>query len=59
MEKLTAAQQKFINDMSQTKRKNLNPDNKTGNALKRKGLTFYAVFVGWCVTAEGMKYVKE
>lgn len=59
MEKLTAAQQKFINDMSQAKKRNLNSDSKTGNALRKKGLAFYALFVGWCVTDEGMKYVKE
>ncbi len=57
MGKLTTAQQRLINSLSEGK-KVKSPYSKTANALRQLGLVKYAMFVGWFLTPMGTTYVK-
>ena len=57
MEKLTAPQQKFLDEMAKTKSRERSPYHRVANALHKKGLVAFAFPVGWFVTPKGMPYV--
>lgn len=59
MEKLTSAQQKFLNEMAKTKIRDRNPNNRTALALHRRGLLAFAFPVGWFVTPMGSAFVQH
>lgn len=58
MNKLTAPQQKFLDEMAKTKSRERSPHHRVANALHKKGLVAFAFPVGWFVTPAGMAYVS-
>jgi len=57
MEKLTAPQQKFLDEMAKTKSRERSPHHRVALALHRKGLLSFSFPVGWFVTPKGMPYL--
>lgn len=57
MEKLTAPQQKFLDEMAKTKSRERSPHHRVALVLHRKGLLAFSFPVGWFVTPKGMPYL--